>query len=205
MSLIFYHAPNSTAVATHWVLEELGMPYDKVRLELPKRDQDKADFRALNPNGKVPVVVHDGTPIFESAAIAAYLGETFGVAKRLYPEAGAKRALALQWLVWTNVSLAHSIAVYTETQGERVPAAQQNAAVAAAAKAEAERLLGILDTHLANRTWMLGDHFSIVDAHVAAFVGYAGMVGFPAKPWKHVDAWLARAAQRPGFAASMQS
>jgi len=198
MSLIFYYAPYSTAVATYWVLEELAVPHEKVRIDIiTNRDQDKADFRALNPNGKVPTIVHDGTPVFESAAIAAYLGETFGVAKRLYPEPGPKRSQALQWLVWTNVSLAHAIAVHQEAK-------EKSPEIAARAKAEIEQLLGILDTHLANKTWMLGDQFTIVDAHVAAFVSYAGIVGFPPAPRKHLAAWFERAKARPGFAASHQ-
>ena len=198
MSLIFYYAPHSTAVSTYWVLEELSVPHEKVRIDITtNRDQDKADFRALNPNGKVPVVVHDGVAVFESAAIAAYLGETFGVAKRLYPEPGPRRSQALQWLVWTNVSLAHSVAMFLHAK-------DKHDGLAAEAKAEVERLLGILDAHLASKPWLLGDAFTIVDAHVASFVAWAGMVGFAAAPWKHLAAWVERATARRGFAASMK-
>lgn len=202
MSLTFFYSPHSTAVATSWVLEELGIPYEKVRVDLMKRDQDKPEFRALNPNGKVPVIVHDGTPIFESAAIAIYLGELYGDKNRVYPEPGPRRGEAMKWIVWTNVSLAHSIAIYTETQGDRVPREQHNDKIASLAKEEGERLLGILDAHLANRAWLVGDQFTIADAHLASFVGYAGMVGFDIKRFKNVDAWLARGMKRPAHAAA---
>src|SRR5215813_12354098 len=96
MSLVFYYAPMSSAVTIHWALEELGVPYEKVRLDLQARDQDKPAYKALNPNGKVPLLVHDGTPIFESAAILMHLGEAFGVDKGLFPAAGAKRAEAMK-------------------------------------------------------------------------------------------------------------
>ena len=98
MSLVFHHAPMSTAVVTHWVLEELGVPYEKVKVDLKARDQDKPAFRALNPNGKVPTLVHDDIPIFESAAITLHLGETFGVERKLFPPPGTERARAMSWL-----------------------------------------------------------------------------------------------------------
>jgi glutathione S-transferase len=88
MSLVFYYSPFSSAVTVHWALEELKVPYEKVRIDLQKRDQDKPEFLAKNPNGKVPLLVHDGTPIFESVAILIHLGETFGVERRLFPAPG---------------------------------------------------------------------------------------------------------------------
>ena len=195
MSLIFYYSPYSTAVATHWVLEELAMPYEKVRIDIARRDQDKPEFRALNPNGKVPTLVHDGVAIFESAAIAAHLGETFGVAKGLYPEAGPRRGQALQWLVWTNVSLAHAVALHQHAK-------DKHDGLAALATDEVGSLLTILDAHLAKNQWMLGDRFSLVDAHLGAFVSYAGIVGFPATPYKHLAAWMGKLTARPAFAES---
>ena len=97
MSLVFYYSPMSTAVVTHWILEELGIPYETVKVDFQK-DTKKPEYVKLNPNGAVPLIVHDGTPIFESAAIAIYLGETFGVEKGLFPAPGPKRGEALKWI-----------------------------------------------------------------------------------------------------------
>ena len=91
MSLIFYYAPMSTATITELVLEELGVPCEKVKLDFQKGDTKKPDFLKLNPNGKVPLLVHDGTTIWESVAITMYLGEMFGVAKRI-PRPGRSAA-----------------------------------------------------------------------------------------------------------------
>jgi glutathione S-transferase len=205
MSLVFHYAPYSTACATHWVLEELGMPYDKVKLDLKARDQDRADFRAINPNGKVPVLVHDGTPIFESAAIAIYLGEQFGVAKKVWPEAGPRRAEALKWVVWTNASLAASLMTYLQVADtDHAPAAQRNPVAAAAAKKDVEQLLGVLDKNLAGKTWLLGEQFTLADAHLASFVSWGDMVGFKTAQYPNIAGWLARATARPGCAESMK-
>jgi glutathione S-transferase len=203
MSLVFYYSPMSSAVVTHWALEELGVPYEKVKIDLQRRDQDKSAYLALNPNGKVPLLVHDGTPIFESVAIAIYLGETFGVQKKLFPEPGPRRAEALKWLVWCNVSLFEAFSRHQHNTSERIPAERHNAKAAEVAKADVEKHLGILDGALTGKTWLVGDAFSLVDAHVACGVAYLGMCGIDLKRWVSLDAWITRSTARPGFKVAM--
>lgn len=203
MSLVFYYSPMSSAVPTHWILEELGVPYEKVKIDLQAGDQQKPAFLALNPNGKVPLLVHDGTPIFESVAIAIHLGETFGVSKKLFPEPGLRRAEALKWLVWSNVTLGEALSRYQHNVSDRIPAERHNAKAAEVAKADVEKLLGILDAALAGKTWLVGDSFSIADAHAASWAEYLGFCGFDSKRWPNVDAWKKRATARPAHAAAM--
>src|SRR5579884_2513511 len=109
MNLTFYYAPMSTATLTDLVLEELGVACKRVKLDLKNGDTKKPDFLKLNPNAKVPVLVHDDMPIWESAAITMYLGELFGVEKGLYPKPGPKRGEAMKWIVWTNVTLGDAV------------------------------------------------------------------------------------------------
>src|SRR5919106_6511202 len=105
MSLTFYYAPMSTATLTEAVLAELGIPCERVKLDLKAGDTHKLEYLKLNPNGVVPLIVHDGTPIWESAAITMYLGEVFGVEAKLYPELSPKRGEAMKWIAWGNVTL----------------------------------------------------------------------------------------------------
>jgi glutathione S-transferase len=203
MSLVFYYAPMSSAVTVHWALEELGVPYEKVKIDLAARAQDKPGYRALNPNGKVPLLVHDGTPIFESVAILIHLGETFGVDKKLFPRPGLERAEALKWLVWSNVTLGEAISRHQHNVSDRFPADERNAKAGEAAKAHVESLLGILDVALEKKTYLVGESFSLVDIHLSSFVSYLGMLGFDSKQWPNVDAWRARSTARPGYAVSM--
>lgn len=204
MSLTFYYHPFSTAAVTLWELAELGIPHEKVKVDLSdKRDQDRPEFRKLNPNGKVPVLVVDGTPIFESAAITVFLGETYGVAKGLWPEAGVRRGLATQWVVWTNVSILDAFAQWWRNTSDRTPEAQRNAAAAEVGKQEFARLLGILDAQLAGKQWLLGDQFTLADLHVASFTRYFAMCGADLAPYANVKAWVARAEARPSHDAYM--
>jgi glutathione S-transferase len=204
MSLVFYYAPFSTATITHWALEELGVPYEKVKLDLQKGDTQKPEFLALNPNGKVPLLVHEGTPIFESVAILIYLGETFGVDKGLFPAPGPRRGAALKWLVWTNVSFAEALARYQRNTNDRIPKEQHNEKAAEVAKADVEKHIGILDSALQGKTFLVGDSFSLVDLHLAGFIGYLGMCGFDASKWPAIGAWLKVCNSRPALGRVMR-
>jgi glutathione S-transferase len=89
MSLVFYYAPWSSATTCLWAIEELGLPCEKVKLDLAKKETHTPEFLAMNPNGKVPLLVHDGVAIFESVAILCHLGETFRRRQEVVPCAGA--------------------------------------------------------------------------------------------------------------------
>ena len=133
MSLTFFYAPMSTASTVHWSLEELAIPYEAVRVDLKDPADKKAKLGPVNPNLRVPVLVHDGVAIFESVAIQIYLGETFGVDAGLYPAPGPERGRALKWLVWTNVSLGEAVLRFLRNTSDEYPKEQQNAAAGRAA------------------------------------------------------------------------
>src|SRR5262245_24640277 len=107
--LTFYYTPMTSATRGHWAVEELGVPYEKVRIDLAAGEQRKPEYLALNPNGKVPLLVADGVPIFESLAILLFLGETYGADKKLFPKSGAEHAEALKWMCWSSVTLAEAV------------------------------------------------------------------------------------------------
>lgn len=185
MSLVFYYAPKSTAVTVHWALEELGIPYERVDIDLAARDQDKAGYRSLNPNGKVPLVVHDGVAIFESAAILIHLGETFGVERDLFPPPGFDRAEAVKWIVWTNATLAPAVGRFLAGRTE-------------GAQKELEQLLGIVDADLRRKEFLAAGTFSLADVHLASFVDWIGRLGIALATWPALQAWVRRCIDRPG-------
>lgn len=203
MSLVFYYAPFSSAVTCLWALAELGVPHEKVKVDLASRATHTPQFLALNPNGKVPLLVHDGVPIYESIAILAHLGETFGVEKKLFPPPGITRAQAFQWLAWMNVTLGAAVVRYQQNTSDQIAAELRNEKVAELAKAETQQLLGILDHHLAGRTWMVGDTFTLVDAHFGGAMSWMSRLGFDTKSLPNLDVWLGRCKARPAWATLM--
>src|ERR1700712_5224133 len=159
MSMTFYYSPHSSASPVHWTLEELGVPYDKVQLDLKKGEHKTPEFRKLNPNCRVPLLVHDGVAIFESAAIQIYLGETFGVQKGLYPASGPQRGEVMQWIIWTNVTLGDALARMGRNLAGWAPEDERNAKAGETAKTEAAELLRIVEEKLADRDYLVGNKF----------------------------------------------
>lgn len=197
MSIVFYYAPMSSATPIHWALEELGIPYEKVKIDTQAGDQKKPEFLKINPNGKVPVLVHDGVPIFESAAIMIHLGETFGVDKGLFPAPGPQRGEAMKWIVWCNVSVGEALSRYHRNISDRIPAEQHNAKAAEVGKEDTLALLRVLDQALQGKSYLVGDRFSLADLHLASWVSYIGMFGLDLAPYASIAAWSERCLKRP--------
>jgi glutathione S-transferase len=202
MSITFYYAPATSATRVHWALEELGIPYEKVRVDLAKGEQKSPEFLKINPNGKVAALVDDGTPMFESLAIIIHLGEKYGVAKGLWPAPGsAQSAEALTWAVWGTVTVGTAGLTLMANTSERVPAEARNEAQATQAKEGLERCLSILEARLEGREWILGDAFTLVDVATASSVAFfARMAGLGKERFPRSATWTARATQRPAMA-----
>jgi glutathione S-transferase len=197
MSITFYYAPMSTASITELVIEELGIPVEKVKLDLRAGDNKKPEYLKLDPNGRVPCIVHDGTPIWESAAITIYLGELFGTAKKLWPEAGPRRGEAMKWVVWTNVTLGEPM-YRRGRSGDWVPAEQRNEKEHAEATKEIDELMGILDAALAGKQFLLGD-FTLADSHVSSIVDWMRHTKIDFSKHANINAWHERCHARAAF------
>jgi glutathione S-transferase len=202
MSIVFYYAPMTSATRIHWALEELGVPYEKRKLDLSAGDQKKAEYLALNPNGKVPLLVDEGMPIFESLAILIYLGERYGVEKNLFPSANMQRAEALKWMSWGSVTVTEALSRLIRSAGDRFPE-EKNEKNAATAKKDLGELIGILDRHLAGREYVLGGGFSLADVALAAFMPFLGRLGVDFNPFANVNAWVTRCTTRPALGRAM--
>lgn len=199
MSLIFYRAPMSTASVTELVLAELGVPCETVTLDLRKGDTKKPEFMKLNPNAVVPVIVHDGVPIWESSAITMYLGEVFGVEKKLYPAPGPRRGEAMKWIAWTNVTFGDAVFRFARNTMPWAPAEQQNAKAGEAGKQDIARCLGIVDEALAGKQFLLGD-YTLADAHLSAFLSWVRGMKLDFSPYQQLNAWSERCSTRPAWA-----
>ena len=94
--IVCWGAPNSSAGRTHWLLEELGVPYEYRRVQFAEKP---ADFLAVSPGGKVPALKDGDIELFESMAINGYLAEKYG--PELAGRDNAERARIWQWSLWS--------------------------------------------------------------------------------------------------------
>ena len=216
MSLTFYFAPMSTASITEAVLAELGIPFDLVTLNISVGDNKKPEFLKVNPNGKVPAIMHEGTSIWESSAITMYLGEVFGMDAKLYPAPGPKRGEAMKWIAWSNVTLAEAAGrLFASLPPEKQGDVETNSPDAAApelksaiamekAQADLADCLRILSAGLEGRLFLVGD-YSLADTHLQGIVGWVGSMEIDLTPFPNVTGWLKRCYERPALAKLMAS
>jgi GST-like protein len=156
LKFYFSGAPNPTKVALF--LEDAGLPYEALAVDTRKGDQHQPEFLALNANAKVPVIVDDGVTVFDSNAILLYLGEKTG--QFMPADTPAARGALLSWLMFvaTGIGPYSGQAVHFQHHApEQLPYAINRY------RFEAERHYGIVDRHLGERPYMLGEAYTIVD------------------------------------------
>jgi glutathione S-transferase len=197
LKMTYYYAPMSTAVRTSWAIEELGVPCERVKVDLQKKETKAEKFLKLNPNGVVPLLVVEGTAIFESTAILLYLGETFGVDKGLYAPPGLKRAEMLKWIVWSNVGFFEPLHRWAYNTASYIPAERQNAKAAESAKQDLDGVMKILDETLAGKSYLVDEKFSLADLAVSSYLGWMKFMGYDYSSFKNVQSWGDRCLGRP--------
>ncbi|QDG69555.1 glutathione S-transferase family protein [Janthinobacterium tructae] len=174
-------------------LAELGLPYRLRHVRIEQGEHRLPAFLALNPHGRIPVLVDldTGIAVFESAAILLYLAEKTG---RLLPAQPQQRWAAITWLAFHAASMGPML-------GQRVhfEIAQggANAAATAHFRQLSEAALATMDGRLAGNAYLAGDEYSIADIASFGWLHIAQLVGFDFSAWPHVGAWYARVAARP--------
>ncbi len=148
-------------------LEELGLAYTHVPLKPWESEADKARLVALNPNARVPVLDDDGLVVWESMAINLYLVDRCG--GPLWPVSAADRARLYQWSIWGQTSI--------DVMARHRARFGKDAAAKAAAEAERLAMLAILDAALADRSYLLGEDFTLADLNLAATLNEPWEVG----------------------------
>lgn len=207
MSLSLYYTTGGASMAPHILLEELGVPYERVLTDTEQQAHKTPAYLKLNPNGLIPVLVDGDLVLYESAAICLHLADTHPAA-RLMPAVGtAGRAHAYKWLVWLTSTLQSALIVYFYPHRW---VDEGNAAAADQVKRHArERIDGLVDqieAELARHggAWMLGAEFSVVDAYAFMLCRWTRNFARPARTLAHISAWqqrmLARAAVARMFA-----
>ena len=202
MSLVLYYAPRSTATITQLVIEELGVPCERVKVDLKKGESHSPEFLRLNPNGKVPLLVHDATPIWESVAITMYLGEMFGVEKDLYPAPGPRRGAAMKWIAWGNVTLGETVGRWLRNSSDWTPAEQHNAKAAEVARDDMHRCLRILDQELEGKSFLVSS-YTLADTHLNSLVDWLRFLKLDFSAYANLNAWSRHCAARPAYARVM--
>ena len=178
-----------------WCADELGLDYDRVDVGGQFGGNDTPGYLAMNPNGLVPVIEHDGFVLYESNAIVRYLAAQ-DAAARLWPAQARARADVDRWMEWQSTNFTPAM-WGAFMQLIRTPEDRRDAALVESSRARTEKLAAILDAHLASRQWLAGERFSAADVVVgcAAHRWLNLPVSRAARP--HLERWYAELRARP--------
>lgn len=209
--LQLYSLPTPNGVKASIVLEETGLPYEVHRIDFGAEEQKTPEFLALNPNGKIPAILDPdgpgGTPfaLFESGAILVYVAEKTG---RLLPGDAVGRYEALQWVMFQMGGVGPmfgQLGFFHKFAGKDYEDKRPRDRYVA----ESKRLLGVLETRLVGREWLLDAGYSVADIatfpwvrNLVGFYGAAELVGWDGFPnvRRVLDAFVARPAVQRGLA-----
>ncbi len=192
----FYYWPTPNGWKVAILLEELGVQYRMIPVNIGKGDQFKPEFLAISPNNRMPAIVDhdvpgDPVPVFESGAIMWYLAEK---AEKFLPTDLLGRKQAMEWLFWQVGNqgplagqLSHFVNYAPEGAGDYGRARYAR---------EYDRCLGVLERRLEGRDYILGD-YSVADMICWPWVLIANPLGASLEPFPNVTAWRNRLKQRP--------
>lgn len=188
--LIFYTNPMSRGQIARWMLEEVGAPYDTVILDYGDDGMKAADYRAINPMGKVPAIVHNGRTVTECAAICAYLADAFPDANLAPP--AADRHDYYRWLFFAAGPV--EAAVTNKAMGFTLPEGRERTA----GYGRFEDTIAALETAVAGEAWICGDQFTAADVYVGSQIDWGlNFKSIPSSP--ALEAYAARLRTRPGY------
>jgi glutathione S-transferase len=199
MAMKLYYAPGACSLSPHIILNELGLPFEKVKVDnRAKTLEGGGDFLQVNPLGYVPVLeLDDGTRITEGPAIVQYLADK-APAKGLAPANGTLERTRLQ--TWLN---------FVTSELHKGFSPLFNPAMPEEAKKIFREKLGTrfayVDKHLANNEYLLGKTFSVADAYLFVVSNWARAVDVDLAPYANVLAYRKRVGARPAVQAAMKA
>jgi len=153
--LVFFHNPHSRAAMTHALLEELGVDYQQRVLDFRNNEQFAAEYRALNPMGKVPAIRHNGTVVTETVAIFIYLADAFPRANLAPALDDPQRGTYLRWLVFYAACFEPALG---DRAMKREPAPRGQSPYA-----DFDTTVNAVVQALQPGPWLLGERFSAAD------------------------------------------
>ncbi len=204
----FYYWPTPNGWKVAIMLEECGLPYRMIPVNISRGDQFKPEFLAISPNNRMPAIVDRGSfekldepiSVFESGAILEYLAQGSG---RFMPSDARGRVAMKEWLYWQTGNLGPMAGQYSHFVNYAPGNPQQHEYAFKRYKGEYARCLRVLDTRLADRDYILDYGYSIADMMSWPWVLIAKAMGQPLDDFPHLQRWRQAIKTRPAVQAAV--
>jgi glutathione S-transferase len=189
--LTFYHASPARSSIALWMLEEIGEPYDVKLLNLANGDQQKPEYLAINPMGKVPALKHGDAVVTESAAICTYLADAFPHAGLSVPLGDPRRGIYLKWLFYAPGVLEQAVT-------DRAFPRREEPRPSMLGYGEFERVMNVLSKAVTPGPYLMGEQFTAADVVIGANIRWGTMFKLIPERKELAD-YVARFKDRPAL------
>ncbi len=199
MRILLGRANSSNVMKVIWLLEELGLPYERRDVGGPFGGTAIPEYRARNPNGVVPTLVEDDFSLWESNVILRYLATAPGQDTPVWPHDPRARAHVDQWMDWQQTTLNRPHSTVFQGLVRIAPEKRDLTAIQAAAD-ELRRYYGLLNDTLATRPYIAGATFSLADIAIGVHAHRWLSFDLMRPQHTHLTAWYERLLDRPAYA-----
>lgn len=191
-----YYFPGTRATRPRWMLEELGVSYEAVPVDLMKGEHKTANYMKVHPLGVVPAIDDNGFILFESAAIVQYLADKHPE-KNLAPALGTKeRGEYYQWISFAMTETEPSL-VTILVQVRFTPEAQRDPALIEKSSKRFKVVAAVLEERMKGRQYIVGNTFTAADVVLGGVLGMAAMLGQLTDEFPSLKAYVGRLMERP--------
>jgi glutathione S-transferase len=176
-AVTLYYSPSACSLGAHIALEEIGQPFEPVRIRLSEDEQNSREYRAINPRSRVPALKVEDRVLTECPAILYYLARAYPAA-RLWPDDPWAEGQAMSWMSFlaTTVHIAFAQII---RPGHTTGDIAAHAAVQAGGRDAAMRHFTDINARLTGSQWTLGDQYTVVDPYLLVFYLWGERMGFP--------------------------
>ena len=185
-----YYAPGRAALAVHWMLIELGVPFEARLVDFAAKEHKSAEYLGLNPDGMIPTLVVDGKPYAESAALALMLAERHPEGGLEIPPGAPERPDYLQWMFYFANTLEPLYRAWFYT--DEVGGVESAEVVKAHARVRIEAVWERVDARLRKMPYIAGDNLSAVDFHATMLMRWSRDMPKAADQWDAIARYLER-------------
>jgi glutathione S-transferase len=193
---VLYGNTASRTMRNVWLLEELAVPYERVLLNYKNKGCHTPEFLAINPNGHIPALVDGDVVMCESLAINLYLARKYG--GPLSALTLVEEAALLKWSFWV-VTEVEKDALTVLMHRLVMPAAMRKPELADQAEGSLRKPFGVLNAHLAQCPYLLGERFTVADVNVAAICSWVRPARALLDEHPHFARWLAKCLEREAY------
>jgi len=189
-----YGHPQTSAGRCYWLMEELGLKYQQVPLDMKAGEHKSPEYLKLNPNGKIPCLIDDDLVLWESMAINHYLTEKHK--PELFGSGLKEKARTMQWNYWAIVEYQKPL-IDMLIQMIFVPEPKRDHEVIKKSRERAIVLNELLDQELSGKNYLIQHDFTLADLNVASVAKINKMTQIDISQLKNLDSWLNKVCERP--------